>query len=159
MHRYGPRLAALVLAAAAVLVATPGTSIASGTVYYDYLESIQIDPATGAMSSSIPNWVANGDCSMFPDSTVVIAAPQGFFADTTITWHATTFTSHTDNGDIWHASFYLEDANRNYITVRGLDSPLMTQRYVDYTFDVSTPTRLPQADFDRARLIEWIGNC
>jgi hypothetical protein len=159
MHTHGPRLAALVLACAAVVVATPGTSAASGTIYYDYVEPIQIDPVTGAMSSSIPNWVANGDCSMFPDSTVVIAAPEGYFGDSTISWHATTFTSHTNNGDIWHASFFLEDANGGYITVRSLDSPLMTRRYVDYTFDVSTPTTLPQEAFAATRQIEWIGNC
>jgi hypothetical protein len=46
-----------------------------------------------------------------------------------------------------------------YVTARGLDSPLMRSRYTDYTFDVSTPTVMPQDQFATAAEIEWMGSC
>jgi hypothetical protein len=71
------RLAVLLLALAGAL-AVPGPAAASGsqTDDFDVFEPITVDPATGAMSSSVPEWATSGDCSMFPDSTVVIAAPN-----------------------------------------------------------------------------------
>ena len=152
-----PAVAAM--AATAVILVAPGAAFADvDTIPADVTVPVQNDPATDTKSSSVPYWMTSGDCTMYPDSTIVLSRPDRH-GNATISWHATTFTSHTNDGDVWYASFFTARADGTRLGGVFLESPLMIFRYTPYTFDISIPTYIDPDTYDQIGQIHWVGSC
>ncbi len=153
-------LLALVLAPA-FLLAMPGVSNASAPTPNYRLA--QVFPNPGFLLSQWPGVFDAGDCEL--DGTDTWAQLERPIADNDFTsfvnWHAIGLTRHTNNADVWYATFnYLDHLGNIILTVGPLRGGRMTianRRYEWLTR--SGEFHLDPAIYNQIVSVQWKGEC
>jgi hypothetical protein len=149
----------MVLAVSAGALAWPVAAAASGIIVpFETVQPLYPGPEPLQMSGSDPDWVTYGDCTLYPDSTVTLTAPDRA-GHAWAAWHGTSFTRRTDDGDTWRGLFFFLDANDHILGIAPMDSALMTAVYTPYTWDYYQAFSMDPESFARAAKVEWSLSC
>ncbi|MEZ0076221.1 hypothetical protein [Planotetraspora sp. GP83] len=113
------------------------------------------------ITSTLPSPFSAGDCQQLgPEQSEVRLDKPDASGRSRFTWHAHTYTRHTNNADIWHGRFVFRTAfGTPVLTVGPFDSVPMRVTFRTYTTERSTPVVVDPALFDTIAKVDWLGDC
>jgi hypothetical protein len=154
--------AAIVCVVAAIIVGVPGIASASAPNPAYTWEPVVFETLYGEdwATSSLSTDFAVGDCVQEASSYVALHRPD-VNGSTRVEWGIhDMYTTHTNNFDQWHATFYFETIyNTTVLTVGPVDAARMYHAHQPlgdvYTYYLTFDPRL----FQFIHHVEWKGEC
>lgn len=163
---------AFVLAASGIATAAPGAGTAAapgGAVTAAapnpgfVVTPVQAQPDPGFLLFRLSADFPVGDCVALGDlSWVQLTRPTASTGNTSfVNWHQVAYTTHTNNGDVWHGTFrFLNSSGQVVYSAGPLDGRKMTVTRALYDWTVPSPrTALSPAAYASIVSVLWQGAC
>lgn len=145
-----------VAALVAALVAAVLTPTAAHAAWAGYSYPGQRDPS-GTLYYQLGSDITAGDCVQLAGSKVVLTKPdaEGW---SQVIWTGTLMTRHSNNYDVWHATFGFGTLDTWY-TSDDMDGPKMYHAYQQYRAGGLVWLHIDPVLYAYLRFVEFAGDC